>query len=264
MSVPRYAVIHVQRANGHAWPIVERVVGGWQSGAHHYPDRDVLSVKPLALAPPPRVFLPGDTVPGGVWVDDGRGEDPFRFDQDTTIAESGDVLVEVFVPDHAAAESAERARREAADAPGSPQDRRCGPIWPVSDPANLVIENNVIERSEGFPEPHEVASPDAAPRRDAQAAHATAEAPVRHGEASAPPRPATDTLADPTDPAARLRRAAEWVLRSNFDRHVRHDLAIPLAALLRAEADRPERGAWDDRVLHLAADLADHILRAAS
>lgn len=49
---PRFAIIHVKPdANTQAWPVVERVPGGWQSGVHHYPDRDVLSVKPLHLAP---------------------------------------------------------------------------------------------------------------------------------------------------------------------------------------------------------------------
>jgi hypothetical protein len=42
------------------------------------------------------------------------------------------------------------------------------------------------------------------------------------------------------------------------------DLARPLAAWLRAEADRPERRAWDDQVLYLAADVADHILRGTT
>jgi hypothetical protein len=49
---PRYAVIHVQDGNNHAWPIVERTRGGWQSGAHHYPDRDVRKVAPLTLIDP--------------------------------------------------------------------------------------------------------------------------------------------------------------------------------------------------------------------
>jgi hypothetical protein len=46
---PRYAVIHVPTPDGFAWPIVERVAGGWQSGAHHYPDSIVLDVRPLTL-----------------------------------------------------------------------------------------------------------------------------------------------------------------------------------------------------------------------
>ena len=47
-----YAIIHVKPdANSDAWPVVERVAGGWQSGAHHYPDRAVLAVTPLHLMP---------------------------------------------------------------------------------------------------------------------------------------------------------------------------------------------------------------------
>ncbi|OBA53056.1 hypothetical protein A5789_24925 [Nocardia sp. 852002-51101_SCH5132738] len=42
------AIIHVQSGpSGEAWPIVERVPGGWQSGAHHYRDADVLDVSPI-------------------------------------------------------------------------------------------------------------------------------------------------------------------------------------------------------------------------
>lgn len=65
-----YAVIHV-RSKGwpttDAWPIVERVPGGWQSGVHHYPDADVLDVTPLALAGPGEVVvrLPAPRVVSG-------------------------------------------------------------------------------------------------------------------------------------------------------------------------------------------------------
>lgn len=46
----QYAVIHVKAGTtGDAWPIVERVPGGWQSGAHHYPDAEVLSMRALHL-----------------------------------------------------------------------------------------------------------------------------------------------------------------------------------------------------------------------
>lgn len=53
MAERRFAIIHV-RSNVHglaveAWPIVERTIGGWQSGIHHYPDAEVLDVRPLAL-----------------------------------------------------------------------------------------------------------------------------------------------------------------------------------------------------------------------
>jgi hypothetical protein len=41
-------------------------------------------------------------------------------------------------------------------------------------------------------------------------------------------------------------------------------VAAPLAAWLRAEADRPERGAWDDQVLVKATALADQILGEAT
>jgi hypothetical protein len=42
------AVIEVRHGGPHSksWPIVERVPGGWQSGEHHYPDKDVVSVTP--------------------------------------------------------------------------------------------------------------------------------------------------------------------------------------------------------------------------
>ena len=50
----QYATIHVQYENGtsEAWPIVHRVPGGWQSGAHHYPDDAVIDVSPLTLVAP--------------------------------------------------------------------------------------------------------------------------------------------------------------------------------------------------------------------
>lgn len=49
---PAFAVIEVNDGDhGKAWPLVSRVGGGWQSGAHHYPDTDVLSVQPLRLVP---------------------------------------------------------------------------------------------------------------------------------------------------------------------------------------------------------------------
>jgi hypothetical protein len=55
----QYAIIRVQYepGGGEAWPVVQRVPGGWQSGAHHYPDDAVLSVRPLTLVDP------GDTRP---------------------------------------------------------------------------------------------------------------------------------------------------------------------------------------------------------
>lgn len=54
----------------------------------------------------PRVFTPGDTVPAGMWVIDKHEEDPpFRFNKDTTIADVGDTLVEVHVPNFAAVTS---------------------------------------------------------------------------------------------------------------------------------------------------------------
>lgn len=42
-----YATIKVENGVAKAWPVVERVGGGWQSGAHHYPDAVVASVRPL-------------------------------------------------------------------------------------------------------------------------------------------------------------------------------------------------------------------------
>lgn len=54
MTRPRYAIIHVKpNPSSDAWPIVERVPailgGGWQSGAHHYRDSEVLDFRPLML-----------------------------------------------------------------------------------------------------------------------------------------------------------------------------------------------------------------------
>lgn len=57
-----YAVIHVKDGPAESWPVVERVPGGWQSGAHHYPDADVLRVTPLRLAPPGAVVVPAEHV----------------------------------------------------------------------------------------------------------------------------------------------------------------------------------------------------------
>ena len=46
----RIALIHVSpRPGSDAWPIVERVAGGWQSGEHHYADADVPDVHDLDL-----------------------------------------------------------------------------------------------------------------------------------------------------------------------------------------------------------------------
>lgn len=65
-----YAIIHVRSGpNGEAWPLVERVPdvlgGGWQSGAHHYPDASVLDVKPLTLVDPDE--LARLRTPGNLW-----------------------------------------------------------------------------------------------------------------------------------------------------------------------------------------------------
>jgi len=49
---PRPQFAHIQVRNGpdsYAWALVERVSGGWQSGAHHYPDEDVQDIRPLYL-----------------------------------------------------------------------------------------------------------------------------------------------------------------------------------------------------------------------
>lgn len=43
----QFAIIHVRDGDSEAWPVVERVRGGWQSGAHHYPDVSVIAVQPL-------------------------------------------------------------------------------------------------------------------------------------------------------------------------------------------------------------------------
>jgi hypothetical protein len=42
-----YATIKVENGASRAWPVVERVGGGWQSGAHHYPDDTVSAVRVL-------------------------------------------------------------------------------------------------------------------------------------------------------------------------------------------------------------------------
>ncbi len=116
MSVtPQYAVIHVKPTpTSDAWPIVERTRGGWQSGAHHYPDADVLDVRPLALVREPRVWLPGDTVPAGVWTVDAKGGLDIS-DAAREVWECDGPLVEVHMPDYAAAVAAEQARRAATD-----------------------------------------------------------------------------------------------------------------------------------------------------
>jgi hypothetical protein len=49
---PAYAIIHVKESPScDAWPIVERVPGGWSSGVHHYEDSRVIDLMPLHLVP---------------------------------------------------------------------------------------------------------------------------------------------------------------------------------------------------------------------
>jgi len=49
---PAYAIIHVKESPScDAWPIVERVPGGWSSGVHHYEDSRVIDLTPLHLVP---------------------------------------------------------------------------------------------------------------------------------------------------------------------------------------------------------------------
>jgi hypothetical protein len=73
------------------------------------------------------------------------------------------------------------------------------------------------------------------------------------------PREALHDLSAPPAPTERLRLAADELERDGrWGGAV--DATTALAAWLRAEADRPERGAWDDQVLYLAVDVADHIL----
>jgi hypothetical protein len=63
---PAYAIIHVKETpTCDAWPIVERVPDGWQSGVHHYDDEDVLDLTPLHLFPEPA------TVHWGLQASDG-------------------------------------------------------------------------------------------------------------------------------------------------------------------------------------------------
>lgn len=53
-AYPQFARIHVSPSpDTHEWPVVERVSGGWQSGAHHYPDSVVLDYEPLHVPPDP-------------------------------------------------------------------------------------------------------------------------------------------------------------------------------------------------------------------
>ena len=48
------AFIHVSPAPGvHEFPVVQRVSGGWQSGAHRYLDADVLEVRRITAHMPP-------------------------------------------------------------------------------------------------------------------------------------------------------------------------------------------------------------------
>lgn len=66
---PIYARVHVKVGeSGEAWPVVERVHGGWQSGGHHYPDADVLDVASLPLVDPRRLVVVG----GWLCEDTGR------------------------------------------------------------------------------------------------------------------------------------------------------------------------------------------------
>ena len=158
MSEPRYAVIHVKPTpTSDAWPIVERTHGGWQSGSHHYPDVDVLDVRPLALVPVPRVWLPGDTVPADVWTRGPDGE-VSSHDLDEVIDPGWPegAYVEVHVPDAAAytaavdaarartrRENALKASESAAVAPAEesasePREAVSGAPGPVSDPAERL------------------------------------------------------------------------------------------------------------------------------
>lgn len=76
----------------------------------------------------------------------------------------------------------------------------------------------------------------------AEAFCATAGGTVRQSETGEGREAVDGSVEGADDPAGRLRRAAEWVVRSNFHRRMDLELAIPLAAWLR------ERAAYADAV----------------
>ena len=77
------AMIHVQPRPGlEAWPIVERVPCGWQSGVHHYPDEDVLDVSPIADSAHPNLTS-GRSADGG----NGRVSEDAHFEYEATVTE---------------------------------------------------------------------------------------------------------------------------------------------------------------------------------
>jgi hypothetical protein len=202
----------------------------------------------------PRVWLEGDEVPAGVVVIPASGHafrtgpGPYRVQFEP--------LVEAV--DYAAAVAAERELRTiAAETPVEP---------PQTPPGQCETDQGACGPQRG------VQGRESAP---ADGSHTVTEQWDAHGgdvvwrtctcgekwtnDVETCPE-AHVTTANPTE---HLRQAADELER---DGHwgAAADSTTALAAWMRAEADRPERGAWDDRVLAKAADLADQILRGAS
>lgn len=202
----------------------------------------------------PRVWLPGDTVPAGVVT---------RRDDDLQQAAvwpraTGTPLVEVAIPDYDAAVAAERARREAREAPGAAE-----PSAEATPPVSVREPREAVSGASGGQEP--ATAGDLSDTRSAQIAPVPREAPVWQCEAPGNCEAASAALRLQEGAAARLRLAADEVeRRADYIPLFSSKTPDLLAAWLRAEADRPERDAWDDQVLRLAGELADEILAAVA
>lgn len=125
-ALPRAAALLVAAAEALA-------ATGWDADrldvlAHNFrtcipDDRDLAAAEAILAAArkatqrEPRVWLPGDTVPAGVWVVDGPVPDPRLVEEPEVVTEEwGWPVVEVLVPDYAAAVAAEQSRRAATEA----------------------------------------------------------------------------------------------------------------------------------------------------